>query len=564
VHARGGRRERASTCSAQSPVPSIHLLPAMLRECSAARQQATQSRAASTRARVVAAAASRSEPPPAGWATQPLVCSAERVVSPVERPPQPSWASFSGAAGGDWSGSLMAASPFTGAPEALRLDSLGKPSVLAAATRRASVRRASAAALAESHWWPAADGQPQTMELLARGLLAENDPGLVVFEDGAFSAGPSRLSDALGSAAAPPTTATADADASGANDGGVLTRLPGVIELEACLPLPGGRLRVRVRSLLALRRFADVAFQRFGDDAAVALADSEEADDLLMQQLRCVAQLERWIGPPPAEEAAGAELPPPPLPLAAVAAAAAAARPLIDCPRIGPAALCGGEWAAFVRSASPSASFELGARHVHEAYEAVRSWSLLGPGRPYDLDGEYEDGGWEEENFDSVAPGSSAAVHSVMRSFAELDAPQSAREIFTAEAAAAAEAEANGDSPAADDDESELDSDDGDDDEEGSWVETGSTLWLPGGITASVQLGSGPAGDGLTVSAGWLLPSLPDGQAGAARTDSAAAAAAAATYVSMEREYDGDGALVEVRYVTCSRPGAQGRLAGGG
>ena len=39
-----------------------------------------------------------------------------------ENAPTPSWTTFSGAAGGVWAGSMLAASPFTGAEEPLALD----------------------------------------------------------------------------------------------------------------------------------------------------------------------------------------------------------------------------------------------------------------------------------------------------------------------------------------------------------------------------------------------------------------------------------------------------------
>ena len=60
----------------------------------------------------------------------------EEVLGRVERAPSPAWATFAGAAGGVWSGSVVAASPFTGAVEALALDAANKPTVLDAWTRR--------------------------------------------------------------------------------------------------------------------------------------------------------------------------------------------------------------------------------------------------------------------------------------------------------------------------------------------------------------------------------------------------------------------------------------------
>jgi hypothetical protein len=60
----------------------------------------------------------------------------EEVQGRVERAPAPSWATFAGAAGGVWRGSVVAASPFTGAVEALALDGDGKPTVTGAWTRR--------------------------------------------------------------------------------------------------------------------------------------------------------------------------------------------------------------------------------------------------------------------------------------------------------------------------------------------------------------------------------------------------------------------------------------------
>ncbi len=54
----------------------------------------------------------------------------------MERSPAPLWATFAGAAGGAWSGGVIAASPFTGAVEALALDDANKPTVLDAWTRR--------------------------------------------------------------------------------------------------------------------------------------------------------------------------------------------------------------------------------------------------------------------------------------------------------------------------------------------------------------------------------------------------------------------------------------------
>ena len=60
----------------------------------------------------------------------------EEVKGRVERSPAPLWATFAGAAGGAWSGGVIAASPFTGAVEALALDAANKPTVLDAWTRR--------------------------------------------------------------------------------------------------------------------------------------------------------------------------------------------------------------------------------------------------------------------------------------------------------------------------------------------------------------------------------------------------------------------------------------------
>jgi hypothetical protein len=60
----------------------------------------------------------------------------EEVVGRVERAQAPSWSTFAGAAGGVWAGSVLAASPFSGAVEALALDADGKPTVTGAWTRR--------------------------------------------------------------------------------------------------------------------------------------------------------------------------------------------------------------------------------------------------------------------------------------------------------------------------------------------------------------------------------------------------------------------------------------------
>ena len=73
--------------------------------------------------------------------------------------------------------------------------------------------------------------------------------------------------------------------------------------------------------------------------------------------------------------------------------------------------------------------------------------------------------------------------------------------------------------------------------------DVGSAVWLPGGGVAVVELGSGPAHDGVTLRVGWALPRQ--------------------GLVWLEREYGGDGALVEVRHVNTARPGADGRTAGG-
>lgn len=76
-------------------------------------------------------------PPPAEWATKPPQVLHEEVLGRVERSGAPLWSTFAGAAGGVWAGSMLAASPFTGALEPLALDAEGKPSVTSAWTRRA-------------------------------------------------------------------------------------------------------------------------------------------------------------------------------------------------------------------------------------------------------------------------------------------------------------------------------------------------------------------------------------------------------------------------------------------
>ena len=68
----------------------------------------------------------------------------------MERSPAPLWSTFAGAAGGCWSGGVVAASPFTGAVEALALDAANKPTVLDAWTRR--VVRHAALLFATSGW----------------------------------------------------------------------------------------------------------------------------------------------------------------------------------------------------------------------------------------------------------------------------------------------------------------------------------------------------------------------------------------------------------------------------
>jgi len=89
--------------------------------------------------------------------------------------------------------------------------------------------------------------------------------------------------------------------------------------------------------------------------------------------------------------------------------------------------------------------------------------------------------------------------------------------------------------------------------------DSAAALWLPGGVTSSLCLGAGPDGGGMVLSAGWVVSSD-----GTAVSPVGYDPDAGLVYCSMEREYDSRGDLVEVRYGTATRPGAQGRIAGGG
>jgi hypothetical protein len=261
----------------------------------------------------------------------------------------------------------------------------------------------------------------------------------------------------------------------------------------------------------------------------------DDGEDLLLQQLRVRAVIEAWDGPPPAASAAGDDDTPPP------AGKAAPPPPLSTQPR---AALrsAAGAWLAFVRAAAPIApeKDELPpamalpgappppppARFAHEAYE-VRCDTAVPPGRPYPPPGFEEDddvAAYDEESEDdadvdegpdyetiAVTPGASADI--IVRGI-----PRAA----------------GGDGRP----ESSNSADDGGDGED-----VGSAVWLPGGVIASCALGTGPGGDGVTLRAGWAQPR--------------------GGLVYVEREYDGEGRLVEVRHVTMGRPGADGRGAGG-
>jgi hypothetical protein len=364
-------------------------------------------------------------------------------------------------------------------------------------------------ALHESSWWrleeppagvdaasDAAAPAPASFEWLGASGLAERSPGLVYFEDGSFSDGPLSLAEAA-------------AGASLAN--------PGCIQIEQCVH-DGLRRRLRVTHTLALRRAADVAAEQY--DVAAEDLDPEEADDLLLQQLRVRAAVENWVGTAPAGAAAAAAAAPgadgdaPPAPPPAPAAADAGPA-LASQPRAAPGAFCGA-WHAFVRAAAPRARDAAAAAALdsdpdaaaapsfaHEAYEVERV-AVVPPGRPYPPEG-LEDDDEEEEEEEAGDAHAAAAQHHGTDDNDDV-----------AEGAAAAEAEAE--------------------EEEG---DVGSALWLPGGVLACVELGTGPARDGLTLRTGWALPR--EG------------------LVYIEREYDGDGRLVEVRHISAGRPGAGGR-----
>ena len=260
----------------------------------------------------------------------------------------------------------------------------------------------------------------------------------------------------------------------------------------------------------------------------------DDGDDLLLQQLRVRAVIETWEGPPPAAQPSEGDAPPPPPP-------GAAPPPLLSAqPRPSPRA-ASGSWLAFVRAAAPVAP-EAGdalppppalpgappppapARFAHEAYE-LRCECAVPRGRPYpppgfdedddvalssaDSDEEDEEGYDEESPTDDDDFGGGGSMDIVVRGIPR---------------------EAGGDGR-------ESGDDDGDDED------VGSAVWLPGGVIASCALGTGPGGDGVTLRAGWAQPR--------------------GGLVYVEREYDGEGRLVEVRHVTQGRPGADGRTAGG-
>ena len=374
------------------------------------------------------------------------------------------------------------------------------------------------------YWSPsgvaAAPGEAGSYERHSSSALQALSPGLVFFEDGSFSSGPAALEPSA-------------EGASGADQEGEEGRVAGCIDIESCLCVNATE-RVRIIHTLQLRRAADVLRLKFAADAAAdgqmsadeALAElvdagaSLDGEDLLVQQLRVRVSHERWAGPlaAPRGEAADGEgegersvAPAPAVGAAGAKPGAIAAQPLASRPRAKAASLASGEWTAFVRAATPvpeepgpaGAVFAAPAldapppRFAFEAYE-LRRTTALPRGRPYPSGDENEDDD-NDAAFDPQA------------------GPPTRR----------------------DDHAEDEDDDEDDEDEDG---EVGSSLWLPGGVIATCELGTGAQGDGLTVSAAWLLPSGPEG-----------------AHSVMEREYDGRGCLREVRYMTVTRPGAQGR-----
>ena len=254
----------------------------------------------------------------------------------------------------------------------------------------------------------------------------------------------------------------------------------------------------------------------------------DDGEDLLLQQLRVRAVIETWNGPPPTVQSDD-DAPPP------ASYATAPPPPLSTQPRPAPRS-AGGEWLAFVRAAAPVAPETdplppaatlpgappppPPARFAHEAYEQTCTCTVPS-GRPYPPPGYDED---DDVDFDVDDEGNEG------------------------------DDEASDDSPDDDSDENggdivvrgipRADGGDGrDSGDEGDGEDVGSAVWLPGGVVATCALGTGPGGDGVTLRAGWAQPR--------------------GGMVYVEREYDGEGRLVEVRHVTQGRPGADGRTGGG-
>ena len=531
----------------------------------------------------VAAATSRSAPPPASWATRPLL-AVETVEGAPERCSGAVWPTFCGAAAGVWAGSLVAASPFTGALEAVALDERDKPTLTSAFTRRRASgggKTAGEDSLADIQFWaPCPLGAPfpdaSAFEALDSRVMHNDSPGLVVLEDGSFSDGPSSLlppppppPPAEGEGVdpdAPPGDATGARSSFSVVFRWFLTRfllyILGVVRVVHCLCV-GGRERVTVEHTLHLSRAGGGGAGANSPASAAADNDGsdDEAGDIVLAQLRVRAWREVWAGPsggPAAAAAAAASAtgdahPAPPV---GAAAASAACPALAERARVAPKCATDGEWRVFVRAAAPlsasssstqpdaaaaSASARSDACAVMPPSPPPPSHTLLPPSPTMPLKDPISMSPPPQNVPDDPAPGPRFihTAYTATRSFA-------VRPGRPYPAACGASVAAASDPPR---------------DEEGA------TLWLPGGITATLHLGTGPERDGVTVGAGWWETKEGGGGGGAAAGGAGGAAAAseaaseAVGFTSWERSYDGRGRFVGASHAAGARPGA-GRRRG--